>query len=326
MKQKSLTELLHNVEAYLAQSELNGEPAQLYAPIIYSMEEGGKRLRPMLTLLACGIFGDEPEAAMPCAAAVEFFHNFTLLHDDIMDKADKRRGKPTVHKVWNENTAILSGDAMLTLAYQILAECRPNVLKKLLDIFSKTAMEVYEGQQFDMEFETRNDVTEAEYINMIRLKTSVLIANCMKMGAMLAGASQQDADNLYAYGETVGLAFQLQDDLLDVYGDPKVFGKKIGGDICCNKKTFLLIKAMELASPAQREEMERRMAQENFDPEEKIAYFTELYNELGIKGICEERIAALFGNCDRYIDAVSVPADRKEAIRNFADSLLNRIH
>ena len=161
---------------------------------------------------------------------------------------------------------------------------------------------------------------------MIRLKTSVLIANCMKMGAMLAGASQQDANNLYAYGETVGLAFQLQDDLLDVYGDPKVFGKKIGGDICCNKKTFLLIKAMELASPAQREEMERRMAQENFDAEEKIAYFTALYNELGIKKICEERIASLFADCDRYIDAVSVSADRKAAIRNFADSLLNRIH
>ena len=319
-------EIRNKVNDFIAALEYERAPEKLYEPITYTLQQGGKRIRPVIFLMAYNLFKEDIEKALYPAVAMEVYHNYTLIHDDVMDKADIRRGLPTVWAKWGESPAILSGDTMLVLAYEFMANVPDDKLRATMAIFTEMAKEIGEGQQFDMEFETRNDVTEAEYINMIRLKTSVLIANCMKMGAMLAGASQQDADNLYAYGETVGLAFQLQDDLLDVYGDPNVFGKKIGGDICCNKKTFLLIKAMELASPAQREEMERRMAQENFDPEEKIAYFTELYNELGIKSICEERIAALFGDCDRYIDAVSVPADRKEAIRNFADSLLNRIH
>jgi geranylgeranyl diphosphate synthase type II len=277
-------------------------------------------------LLAYNLFDENIEKALYPAVAMEVYHNYTLIHDDVMDKADIRRGKPTVWVKWGENPAILSGDTMQVLAYEFIARVADDKLRETLSLFTNIAKEIGEGQQFDMEFETRNDVTEAEYINMIRLKTSVLIANCMKIGALIAGASKEDADNLYAYGETVGLAFQLQDDLLDVYGDPKIFGKKIGGDICCNKKTFLLIKALETASPEQRKQMEELMAQENFDPAEKISTFTSIYNQLGIKEICEKKIAELFSDCDRYIDAVSVPAERKEYIKQFADSLLNRIH
>jgi len=277
-------------------------------------------------LLAYNLFDENIEKALYPAVAMEVYHNYTLIHDDVMDKADIRRGKPTVWVKWGENPAILSGDTMQVLAYEFIARVADDKLRETLSLFTNMAKEIGEGQQFDMEFETRNDVTEAEYINMIRLKTSVLIANCMKIGALIAGTSKEDADNLYAYGETVGLAFQLQDDLLDVYGDPKIFGKKIGGDICCNKKTFLLIKALEIASPEQRKQMEELMAQENFDPAEKISTFTSIYNQLGIKEICEKKIAELFSDCYRYIDAVSVPAERKEYIKQFADSLLKRIH
>lgn len=322
----SWKEIRDKVNEFISTLEYERTPEKIYHPITYTLQQGGKRVRPVILLMAYNLYKEEIENALYPAVAMEVYHNYTLIHDDVMDKADIRRGLPTVWTKWGENQAILSGDTMFVLAYEFMANVPDDKLRAAMALFTEMAKEIGEGQQFDMEFETRNDVTEAEYINMIRLKTSVLIANCMKLGAMLAGASKEDANNLYSYGETVGLAFQLQDDLLDVYGDPKLFGKKIGGDICCNKKTFLLIKAMELASPEQRKEIEKRMAQDTFDADEKIAYFTSLYNELGVKEICEERIAALFNDCDRYIDAVSVSDERKQAIRNFADSLLNRIH
>ena len=322
----SWEELRNRVNDFISNLKYAREPLALYEPITYTIAQGGKRVRPVALLMAYNLYKEDVEKALYPAVAMETYHNYTLIHDDVMDKATIRRGQPTVWKKWGENEAILSGDTMFVLAYEFLAHVDDDKLPAALALFNEMAKEIGEGQQYDMEFETRGNVTEEEYINMIRLKTSVLIANCMKLGAILAGASQEDADNLYRYGETVGLAFQLQDDLLDVYGDAAVFGKKIGGDICCNKKTFLLIKAMELASPQQRKELEEWMAQENFDADAKIEYFTSLYNSLGVRALCEERIAALFANCDSYLDAVSVSPERKSIIKSFADSLLNRIH
>ncbi len=322
----SWEELRKKVNEFISDLEYAREPLALYDPITYTLEQGGKRVRPVALLMAYNLYKEDVEQVLYPAVAMETYHNYTLLHDDVMDKADVRRGMPTVWKKWGENEAILSGDTMFVLAYEFLAHVDSNKLPAALVLFNEMAKEIGEGQQYDMEFEKRNDVKEEEYINMIRLKTSVLIANCMKLGAILAGASAEDADNLYRYGETVGLAFQLQDDLLDVYGDPKVFGKKIGGDICCNKKTFLLINALEQASPEQRREMEQWMALEEFDAAAKIEYFTLLYDSLGIRRQCEERIAALFNNCDSYLESVSVSPERKNIIKSFADSLLNRIH
>ncbi|MBQ3152175.1 MAG: polyprenyl synthetase family protein [Bacteroidaceae bacterium] len=322
----SWEELRNKVNNFISELKYAREPLALYDPIIYTLEQGGKRVRPVALLMAYNLYKEDVEQVLYPAVAMETYHNYTLLHDDVMDKADVRRGMPTVWKKWGENEAILSGDTMFVLAYEFLSHVDSDKLPAALALFNEMAKEIGEGQQYDMEFENRNDVKEEEYINMIRLKTSVLIANCMKLGAMLAGASKEDAENLYRYGVTVGLAFQLQDDLLDVYGDPKVFGKKIGGDICCNKKTFLLINALEQASPEQRREMEQWMAQEEFDADAKIKYFTSLYNTLGIRRQCEEKIATLFAECDSYLDAVSVPAERKSVIKSFADSLLNRIH
>ena len=241
-----------------------------------------------------------------------------------MDRADIRRGKPTVCAKWGDTAAILSGDTMLLLAYEFIAHASPEKLPAMLALFTETAKEVSDGQQYDLEFENRGDVTEAEYMEMIRLKTSVLIAASLKMGGLVAGASDSDLRNLYAYGETMGLAFQLQDDMLDVYGDAALFGKKIGGDIRCNKKTFLLIKAMETASPEQRAQMNAWMENAACDPDEKVAFFTDMYNKLGIKEICENRIAELFAKCDAYIENLSVDAARKANLKQFADSLLNR--
>lgn len=322
----SWEELRNKVNGFISDLKYAREPLALYEPITYTIAQGGKRVRPVALLMAYNLYKEDVEKALYPAVAMETYHNYTLIHDDVMDKAAIRRGQPTVWTKWGENEAILSGDTMFVLAYEFLSHVDSDKLPAALALFNEMAKEIGEGQQYDMEFEKRNDVKEEEYINMIRLKTSVLIANCMKLGAMLAGASKEDAENLYRYGVTVGLAFQLQDDLLDVYGDPKVFGKKIGGDICCNKKTFLLINALEQASPEQRREMEQWMAQEEFDADAKIKYFTSLYNTMGIRRQCEEKIATLFAECDSYLDAVSVPAERKSVIKSFADSLLNRIH
>ena len=320
----SLEEIREKVNNFIAQLKYERAPLALYEPITYTLSQGGKRIRPVAFLMAYNLFKEDIETALYPAVAMEVYHNYTLIHDDVMDKADMRRGKPTVWTKWGENPAILSGDTMLVLAYEFICNVADDKLREVLALFTEMAKEIGEGQQYDMEFETRDDVKEEEYINMIRLKTSVLIANCMKMGALLAGASKEDADHLYAYGETMGLAFQLQDDLLDVYGDAAVFGKKIGGDICCNKKTFMLIKAMETASPEQLQSMKEWMEKETFDAQEKIAYFTSVYNELGIKQLCEEKIAALFSECDKHIDSVSIPAERKQQIKSFVNSLLER--
>ena len=250
-------EILNEVNAFIDNMAYDRKPASLYEPVKYVLSIGGKRIRPVLMLLAYNLFKDDPKSILMQACALETYHNYTLLHDDLMDNADLRRGCPTVHRKWDANTAILSGDSMLVLAFERMAQCPPEKLADVMRLFTVTALEIGEGQQYDMEFEQRDDVTEAEYIEMIRLKTSVLLACALKMGAMLAGASESDADNLYKFGEQIGLAFQLQDDYLDVYGDTKVFGKAIGGDIVSNKKTYMLINAFNCANEAQKGELAR---------------------------------------------------------------------
>lgn len=312
------------VNRFIASIKFEREPLELYKPIRYTIEQSGKRVRPVLCLMAYNLYKEDITEALYPAVAMETYHNYTLIHDDVMDRADIRRGKPTVCAKWGDTAAILSGDTMLLLAYEFIAHAAPEKLPAMLALFTETAKEVSDGQQYDLDFENRGDVTEAEYMEMIRLKTSVLIAASLKMGGLVAGASESDLQNLYAYGETMGLAFQLQDDMLDVYGDAALFGKKIGGDIRCNKKTFLLIKAMETASPEQRAQMNAWMENAACDPDEKVAFFTDMYNKLGIKEICENRIAELFAKCDAYIESLSVDAARKANLKQFADSLLNR--
>lgn len=318
------TEIQEKVNAYIASLPYERKPKSLYDPIEYVLAAGGKRIRPSFVLMAYNLFHDDVDRILPVATALETYHNYTLLHDDLMDKADMRRGRPTVHKKWDDNTAILSGDTMLVLAYEHLAKCDTKYLKPALDLFTETALEVSEGQQFDMEFETRNDVAEEEYIEMIRLKTSVLLACALKMGAVVAGASNADANALYAFGEKVGLAFQLQDDLLDVYGDPKVFGKAIGGDITSNKKTFMLINAFNRADAGTRAELERWTTATEFDPAEKIAAVTEIYNRLGIDKLAEQRIKEYFEQSRQHLDELSVSDDRKAVLREYTERMMNR--
>lgn len=318
------TEIQEKVNAYIASLPYERKPKSLYDPIEYVLAAGGKRIRPSFVLMAYNLFHDDVDRILPVATALETYHNYTLLHDDLMDKADMRRGRPTVHKKWDDNTAILSGDTMLVLAYEHLAKCDTKYIKPALDLFTETALEVSEGQQFDMEFETRNDVAEEEYIEMIRLKTSVLLACALKMGAVVAGASDADANALYAFGEKVGLAFQLQDDLLDVYGDPKVFGKAIGGDITSNKKTFMLINAFNRADTETRAELERWTTATEFDPAEKIAAVTEIYNRLGIDKLAEQRIKEYFEQSRQHLDELSVSDDRKAVLREYTERMMNR--
>ena len=318
------TEIQEKVNAYIASLPYERKPKSLYDPIEYVLAAGGKRIRPSFVLMAYNLFHDDVDRILPVATALETYHNYTLLHDDLMDKADMRRGRPTVHKKWDDNTAILSGDTMLVLAYEHLAKCDTKYLKPALDLFTETALEVSEGQQFDMEFETRNDVAEEEYIEMIRLKTSVLLACALKMGAVVAGASDADANALYAFGEKVGLAFQLQDDLLDVYGDPKVFGKAIGGDITSNKRTFMLINAFNRADTGTRAELERWTTATEFDPAEKIAAVTEIYNRLGIDKLAEQRIKEYFEQSRQHLDELSVSDDRKAVLREYTERMMNR--
>ena len=317
-------ELIKMVNDYIESTSVNRKPEGLYEPIRYVLSLGGKRIRPVLMLLAYNMFKDDPETIMETAVGLETYHNFTLLHDDLMDNADVRRGMPTVHKKWNANTAILSGDTMLIIAFQRVARCKEEKLRPVLDLFTKTVLEIDEGQQYDIDFETRNDVTEEEYIEMIRLKTSVLLACAVKMGAILAGADEEDASNLYNFGEKLGLAFQLQDDLLDVYGDPKVFGKAIGGDITSNKKTFMLINAFNRADAGTRAELERWTTATEFDPAEKIAAVTEIYNRLGIDKLAEQRIKEYFEQSRQHLDELSVSDDRKAVLREYTERMMNR--
>ena len=278
----------------------------------------------MLMLLAYNMFKDDPGTIMETAVGLETYHNFTLLHDDLMDNADVRRGMPTVHKKWNANTAILSGDTMLIIAFQRVARCKEEKLRPVLDLFTQTVLEIDEGQQYDIDFETRNDVTEEEYIEMIRLKTSVLLACAVKMGAILAGADEEDASNLYNFGEKLGLAFQLQDDLLDVYGDPKVFGKAIGGDITSNKKTYMLINAMLRADEMQAAELKKWISAEHFDKAEKINAVTEIYNNIGIRELCEKKINDYFEQARLSLQKVNLPDEKKTQLQHFTDLMMKR--
>ncbi len=320
---KTTDELLQLINRYLDSLPYDRKPASLYAPIKYVLSMGGKRIRPTLMLLAYNLFKDDPEKILSSACALETYHNYTLLHDDLMDNADVRRGQPTVHKKWNANLAVLSGDSMLVLAYQRMTECDSH-LAEVLRLFTETALEIGEGQQMDMEFETRNDVREEEYVEMIRLKTSVLLACAMKIGALLADAPADDADNLYRFGEKIGLAFQLQDDYLDVYGDPAVFGKAIGGDIVSNKKTYMLINAFNRADNAQRAELERWIRATDFDRQEKVKAVTGLYDEMGIDRLAQQKIAGYFNESKTYLDRVGVSDERKSELMRYAQRMMKR--
>ena len=320
----SAPQLLEMVNSYIDSLDYKRPPVGLYEPVEYTLALGGKRIRPVLMLMAYNIYKENVDAILPTAVAIETYHNYTLLHDDLMDKADLRRGNPTVHKKWDENTAILSGDTMLVLAYKMMSQCVEPYLKVVMDIFTETALEIGEGQQYDMEFETRNDVTEDEYLEMIRLKTSVLLAASLQIGAIQAGASAEDARHLYDFGIRLGLAFQLQDDYLDVYGDPSVFGKKIGGDILCNKKTYMLINALQRANDEQRVALEQWISASDYNPEEKIEAVTSLYDAIGIKELCHKKIESCFLAAEECLAKVEVDDSRKAELRAFACSLMGR--
>lgn len=299
-------------------------PEELYNPVRYILSIGGKRLRPALVLMSCSIFNDAVHLAIKPALAIEFFHNFTLLHDDIMDNSNIRRGHATVHKRWDPNTAILSGDVMSILSYKILSESEDQYMKDLLRLFNITALQVCEGQQYDMNFESRMDVTVAEYLKMIELKTAVLIAASLKAGAISGGAEMLDADLLYEFGKNLGMAFQLRDDHLDVYGDPDKFGKKIGNDIVSNKKTFLLIKALELSDPGTRSRLADLLEKDDITPEMKVREVSHIYQELGIDSISADLAQSYYDKSIQYLDRVHAESSRKEALIGFAEKLMNR--
>lgn len=319
-------EILKLVNNHLDSLADERQPRHLYEPIEYVLSLGGKRIRPTLMLLAYNLYREHPEDILMPACGIETYHNYTLLHDDLMDQADLRRGHETVHKRWDANTAILSGDSMLVLAYQRMAQCRPDKLKEVIDVFTQTALEIGEGQQYDMDFEKRDDVTEDEYIEMIRLKTSVLLACALKIGAILGDASAEDADNLYRFGEKIGLAFQLQDDFLDVYGDSKVFGKAIGGDIVSNKKTYMLINAFNRANAQQRAELERWTQLKDFDRQEKIDAVTALYNDMGIDRLAQDKMATYYEESKKYLAAVHVPTEKKRELTAYAQQMMKRTY
>lgn len=313
-----------HIEAALGGIAYSATPEGLYEPIAYVLSGGGKRLRPTLLLMAYNLFRDDWQQAMPAAIGIETYHNHTLLHDDLMDRADMRRGRPTVHRQWDENTAVLSGDTMLILAFRHFMACTSRRTTDVLDLFARSAQEICEGQQMDVNFERRTDVSEAEYIEMIRLKTSVLLACSAKAGALLADAPDADADALYAFAERLGLAFQLQDDYLDVYGDPAVFGKKIGGDILCGKKTFLLINALNRSDDAGRRELTGWIADSTMPAEEKIRRVTGRYDALGIPDVTLRAISRFYDEARAELQRVGLPAERTQPLWEYAQSLLGR--
>ena len=316
--------LTEKIEKYLSNISYPTQPEGLYEPISYVLSMGGKRLRPTLLLLSYSLFKDDIDTALPLAIGLETYHNHTLLHDDLMDNADVRRGKPTVHKKWDANTAVLSGDAMLIIAFRHFIEAQCEGKEQILELFANTALEICEGQQYDVNFERRTDVTVGEYMEMIRLKTSVLLACAAKAGALAAGASPEDADTLYRFAEKMGLAFQVQDDWLDVYGDPKVFGKKIGGDILCGKKTYLLINALNRADAADKQRLLALLADSEMPAGEKIAAVTHIYDALGISQLTLQTIDNLYKEALAALDALSLPAERVAPLRQYAGSLLGR--
>ena len=319
-----LTNFIQIVEEAIEKNAYKKQPQSLYAPINYTLALGGKRIRPALLLLANDLFNGKPEKAINAALAIEVFHNFTLVHDDIMDNAPIRRGKPTVFKKWDVNTAILSGDVMLVEAYQLLAACDTVVLPELLKLFNKTAVEVCEGQQYDMLFEKAADVTIDNYLKMIELKTAVLLGTSLKMGAIIAGASKSDAKHFYEFGKNIGVAFQLMDDILDVYGNPEKFGKQVGGDILANKKTYLLLKTMELANGTLRKELEFCLNSKTLSPENKITRVKSIYNQLKIKEKSIDEMNHFYNTAIAHLDSIEVPKEKKAIFENFAKKLMHR--
>ena len=316
-------QMLSAIENYLAQTEFPAEPELLYAPIGYSLAGGGKRLRPMLLTLSCGIFSDDVKQALPAAAAVEVFHNFTLLHDDIMDNAAVRRGKPSVYARWGGNVAILSGDAMLISAYRLLAQAPPALLPRILEVFNTMALGVCEGQQYDMDFEQKAKVSVVEYMHMIELKTSVLLAGSVVIGAMLGGASDEDCRRLRRFAVELGLAFQLQDDLLDSYGGEEL-GKTIGGDILEGKKSYLMVTAMSRADEEQREVLRHTYKDAALAPAEKIARVRAVFDALDVPRLTEQQISLRFERALSILDTLSVAPSRTQRMRDYAMSLMDR--
>ena len=312
---------LDTVNQAIASIPYPAKPSQLYEPISYHMALGGKRVRPVLVLMACDAMGGDSANALDAALGLEMFHNFTLLHDDVMDNADVRRGRTTVHRRWNDNTAILSGDTMLTIATQYIARCN---LWPVMDLFNTTAIEIYEGQQWDMDYENRNDVSVEEYINMIRLKTSVLLGCALKMGALIAEADEQQANLLYEAGVNMGLAFQLRDDVLDVWGDPETFGKEIGGDIMNNKKTYLLINTMQLATGDDADELRHWLNDPFASRDDKVAGMTALYERLGVRQLAEDAIARYNDLAVAAFSQVKMSDDDKAAFIALSNRLAGR--
>lgn len=326
MTEKSLAHaLLDKLEKFIQNQSFGESPPELYNPITYILNLGGKRIRPLLSILAYGLYRNDPEKILSQATAVEVFHNFTLMHDDIMDQAPLRRGKATVHEKWNPNIAILSGDVMLVRAYDLLLPTESALLKEVIRLFNKTAAEVCEGQQLDMNFEQESRVTEEEYLNMIRLKTAVLLGFALQLGGILAGAVQKDVQNLYDFGVNIGIGFQLKDDLLDVFADQAKFGKQVGGDIISNKKTFLLIKALELATGKDAQELQYWLEATTFDKEQKIKAVRAIYEKLGIKTLVEAKMSNYFDAGFDQFDSISYtnPTYFQE-LRRITEELIHR--
>ena len=323
---------MHTIEEYqeiinqrIYELEIVKAPHELYDPIKYTIELGGKRLRPTLCLLAAEMFGAKLDEALSSAIAIEIFHNFTLIHDDIMDKAPIRRGKMSVYRKWNENIAILSGDAMMAMAYQYLLKNDPAKLHPIIETFNKFAIEVCEGQQFDMNFETEKDLSLDDYINMIRLKTSVLIAGSLKIGAIIGGAKEEDIQNLYAFGENIGIAFQLKDDYLDVFSNEQKFGKQTGGDILTNKKTFLFLKAYELADAASKKELDTCFDPNgNMEPGTKIERVKAVYRKLKVQDETGKEMRKYYELAMSFLDKILLPPAQKSEITKLADNLMIR--
>ena len=319
----SIEQLQYLVNKAIADTKYTEQPAELYEPISYLMQLGGKRMRPVLVLIATEMFDGNVFKALDAAIGIELFHNFTLMHDDIMDKAPLRRGKPTVHAKWNESAAILSGDVMFVEAYKLMIKVDDSILREVLAIFSDTASGVCQGQQADMNFEKRDDVSLPEYLEMIRQKTAVLLAGSMQIGALIGGAVPDQANLLYEFGLNLGLAFQLQDDILDVYGNPEKFGKQVGGDILSNKKTFMLIKAKELATGNTRTELDQWLNRSD-DPFAKIEAITSVYNLLEVRKLAEVEMEEYVNKALRALDLISVDRAKKDLLRGFAEQLLIR--
>ena len=322
----SIQDLQQIIEKAVKETNYPAEPKELYEPISYLMSLGGKRLRPALVLMATDLFNGDVNEALSPALAVELFHNFTLMHDDIMDKAPLRRGKPTVHAKWNEAVAILSGDVMFVKAYQLMIKVKPQILSQVLEIFNLTATGVCEGQQIDMNFENRDQVTIPEYIEMIRLKTAVLLGGALKIGALMGEASETDAQHLYNFGENLGIAFQLQDDILDVYGDPEKFGKQVGGDIISNKKTYLLIKALELAKGEDLIELNHLLSLKTFISDEKVIAVKAIYDRIGIRELSDKVMQAYANKALKEFGLIKVKEENKEVLMEFAEMLVGRQH